>query len=126
MKHKAILTALFLAGLAASFAVGSTAGILDGTTSTHATTTGKTGDDNEGNKNKSSCQHVELKGSNGSGNVSFTVTRANHGAQDLVGKSVTLTVPAGASVSANACRDATGKLTLRNLKVANHQGADEQ
>jgi len=65
MKHKAILMALFLAGLAASFAVGSTAGILDGTTSTNATITGMAGDDNEGNKNKSGCQNVELKGSNG-------------------------------------------------------------
>ncbi len=117
MKQKAILTALFVAGLAASFAVGSTAGILEGSTSTHATATGTTtGEDHH----KSGCQHVELKGSKGSGSVSFTVTRANHGAQDLVGKSVTLTLSADSSVSANACRDASGTLTLRNLKVANN------
>ncbi len=124
MKHKTILTALFLAGLAASFVVGSSAGIFDGTTSTHATTTAKTGDANEGDKSKPGCQHVELKGSNGSGSVSFTVTRANHRAQDLVGKPVTLTLSTGSTVSANACRDAAGKLTVRNLKVSNHSGGD--
>lgn len=103
MKVKALIAALFVAGLAASFALAD-GGTPGGTTTT---TTG----------GAPKCQKVELKGSNASGSVSFTVVKANKKGSDLVGKSATLTVPAGASVSATACRDAAGNLTLHGLEV---------
>ena len=43
--------------------------------------------------------------------------RASRGGSSLVGKQVTLTLPAGAKLSANACLDASGALTLRELHV---------
>lgn len=123
MKMKLMLGLVALAGLAAAFAIaspsqangghhgkgGTTTGATTGTTT--GTTTG------EHHHGSSSCQRVQLAGSNGSGSVAFTVSRANHNGASLVGKQVTLTVPAGSSVGATACLDAAGTLTLRGLVI---------
>ena len=45
------------------------------------------------------------------------VTKANSKGSSLVGKQVTLTVPAGSTVGATACVDSAGVLTLRSLVV---------
>ena len=96
MKLKAALVGALVAGLAASFALGSTG----------PTTAAKT-----------KCQKVELRGSATAGSVTLTVEKANKHGSDLVGTSPTLTIPAGAKVKANACRATDGSLTLRVLKV---------
>jgi len=124
MKLKLLLGILFVAGVASALAVAAPTRADSGgsTTTTVGTTTtrdhheGKKDDDHEkGDKPK--CKKVELKGSNGSGTVALTVSRANHGGSSLVGKQVTLTIPAGATLKANACLDAAGALTLRELHV---------
>jgi hypothetical protein len=144
MKLKVLLGMLFVAGVAAALAVATPTRADSGTTGTTTTTSSTTttsgkhhGKKDEehgskkgstttstststtttGKKDKPKCQKVELKGSNGSGTLALTVDKANHGGQSLVGKQVTLTIPAGASVKANACIDASGVLTLRELHV---------
>lgn len=122
MKLKLMLAALALAGLAAALALAAPtrAGDGTGTTGTTTTSTGEhhgKGDDGDKQHGKSSCKHVELKGSNASGSVAFTVTKSNKSGSSLVGRQVTLTIPAGSSLNANACIDATGALTLRGLEV---------
>jgi len=116
MKIKALLAALFLAGLAASLALGSAA---KGpkppkkavTTIASATTTTTT---HKGPK----CDQVELKGNATTGSVTLTVTKANHRGRSLVGTVVTLTVPAGAKVKAKACTTpGSSVLSLRDLHV---------
>jgi hypothetical protein len=128
MKLKLMLAVLALAGLASALALagptqaGDGTHATTGTTTTGTTTTGTTtgkhhdGDVNE-HHGRSSCQKVELRGSNASGTVAFTVSKASHGGSALVGKQVTLTVPAGSALSATACTDAAGALTLRGLEV---------
>ena len=108
MKLKVLIATLFVAGFASSFALaGGTRGAVDtttgtttgtttvntttGTTTTVATTTGTT----TTTPTVPKCQKVELKGSNGTGSVTFTVDKASKKAADLAGKPVTLTVPAG-------------------------------
>jgi len=124
MKLKLIVALLALAGLAAALALASPTRAGDGTTTT--TTGGPTAageqhgnkkDNGKGEHGQSSCQNVELKGAAGSGTVSFTVSRSEHKSSSLVGKQVTLTIPAGSALSVQACRDATGALTLRGLHV---------
>jgi hypothetical protein len=134
MKLKLIVALLALAGLAAALAFASPTRAGDGTTTT--TTTGgptavgeqhgnQAGHDakkddkgkGKGEHGQSSCQNVELKGAAGSGTVSFTVGRSEHKSSSLVGKQVTLTIPAGSALSVQACRDASGALTLRGLHV---------
>ncbi len=128
MKWKLLLGILFIVGVAAALAVAApTRADSGGTTTTVGTTTttgdhhnGKKDDDNDGDQKKADkpkCRKVELKGSNGSGSVALTVGKANHGGSSLVGKQVTLTIPAGADLKANACMDASGTLTLRELHV---------
>jgi hypothetical protein len=126
MKLKVLLGMLFVAGVAAALAVAAPTRADSGTTTTTASTTttsekhhGKKDDGDKEHKQgaKPKCRKVELKGSNGSGTIALTVTRANHGGASLVGKQVTLTIPAGATVKANACLDAAGALTLRELHV---------
>ena len=111
MKLKAILAVVFVAGLAASlaFAASPTSGKpgKPGTTTGSTTTT---------TSKKPKCEQVELKGKDGTGSVSFTVSKANKRGRSLVGTSVTLTVPAGAKIKAKACSDG-GTLTLRDLHV---------
>ena len=118
MKLKLILALglTALAGLASALVLAGPTQAGDGTTgtTTTGTTTGKHGD---GHRAKSSCQKVELRGSSASGSVAFTVTKANHDGSSLVGKQVTLTVPTGSALSATACVDAAGVLTLRSLQV---------
>lgn len=117
MKLKAVLVALFLAGLVASFAVAKPKppkppkpGALTTTTSTTGTT-GTT-------PTKPKCNQVELKGNATAGSVTFTVTKANERGRNLVGTAVTLTIPAGAKVKAKACTTVgSAALTLRNLHV---------
>jgi hypothetical protein len=124
MKLKLLLGILFVAGVASALAVAAPTRADSGgsTTTTVGTTTtrdhheGKKDDDHE-KGDKPTCKKVELKGPNGSGTVALTVSRANHGGSSLVGKQVTLTIPAGATLKANACLDAAGALTLRELHV---------
>jgi hypothetical protein len=119
-----LVLVLALAGVAAALAFASPTFAGDGTT-TGATTTTQ-GDDHhngkkdEHHKSNRTCENVELRGTNGSGSVAFTVAKASHKASSLVGKQVTLTVPAGATLHAKACMDASGALTLRVLKVDEH------
>ena len=145
MKLKALIATLFVAGFASSFAfAGNTRGAADTTTgttthetTTHETTTQETTthettthETTTGTTSRTpaapTCQKLELKGSNGTGSVSFTVDKASGkkgGA--LAGTPVTLTVPAGAVVKATACRDAAGALTLRGLELSVKHGESQ-
>jgi heme-binding NEAT domain protein len=111
MKLKAILLAVFVAGLAASLAFAAAPNSdkpgKPGATTGSTTTTSK----------KPKCQQVELKGKGATGSVSFTVSKANKRGRSLVGTSVTLNVAAGATVKAKACSSG-GVLTLRDLHVS--------
>ena len=115
MKLKLFLALVALAGLASALALasptqagdgkhGSTTATGTSTGTTTGTTTGKKDDD--GHHGNSSCQRVELRGTNASGSVALMVTKANSKGSSLVGKQVTLTVPAGSTVGATACVDA--------------------
>jgi hypothetical protein len=131
MKLKLMVALLALAGLAAALALASPTRAGDGTTTTGGPTAAgdqhgnKAGHDakkddhakGKGEHGQSSCQNVELKGAAGSGTVSFTVSRSEHKSSSLVGKQVTVTIPAGSALSVQACRDASGALTLRGLHV---------
>jgi heme-binding NEAT domain protein len=112
MKLKAILLAVFVAGLAASLAFAAAPN--SGKPGKPGTTTGST---TTTTPKKPKCQQVELKGNDATGSVSFTVLKANKRGRSLVGTSVTLSVPAGAKVKAKAC-SAGGTLTLRDLHVS--------
>jgi hypothetical protein len=107
MKLKALLTALFLAGVTASLALGAAGQARDdGTTSTVTSTTEKT-----------RCKPVMLAGPANAGSVAFTAAKTSKSGQKLAGSAVTLAIPAGARVLAVACTDASGALTLRSLRV---------
>jgi hypothetical protein len=109
MKIKALVVALFAAGLAASLALASSG---PGTTTTTTTTTGK----------KAKCAQVELKGTANAGSLGFVVKKASKRGRALVGTTVTLAVPAGAKVKAKACTTAgSSTLTLRELHVQQKQ-----
>jgi hypothetical protein len=111
MKIKALIAALFVAGLTASIGLGATrehGG--DGTT---ATTTTKTSTVTR----EPRCQAVGLAGAATSGSVAFTATHTSKNGVKFAGKAVTLSVPAGARVVAVACANADGTLTLRSLRV---------
>ncbi len=112
MKLKVLIATLFVAGFASSFALaGGTKATVDtttgttttGTTSTTTTSTATTGTTTTGTTTTGTtttppttkCKSVELKGSNGSGTVTFTVDKASKRATDLAGKAVTLTIPPG-------------------------------
>jgi hypothetical protein len=107
MKIKALVAVLFLAGLAASFALASPKSGKDATTATETTTTPK----------KAKCKQVELKGVATGGSAVFTVKKANKRGRSLVGSAVTLVIPANAKVKAKACSAEGGALTLRELHV---------
>jgi hypothetical protein len=124
MKIKVLIGILFVAGVAAALAVATPTRADNGTTAAATTTTttgehknGKQDDGDEKDKPKKSCQNVSLKGGNGSGSVALTVTKADHKGSSLVGKQVTLTIAAGATLNAKACLDSSGALTLRQLHV---------
>ena len=115
MKVKALLTALFVAGVMSSLALGATAHHRDGehgsstvtvTTSTHTTTTPRP-----------ACHHVALRGTATGGSVSLTVISGHDEKVNLANTSVTLAIPAGARVVASLCRDANGAFTVRSLQV---------
>jgi hypothetical protein len=116
MKLKVLIATLFVAGFASSFALaGGTRGAVETTTgTTGATTTGTTGTTTT---TTAKCKKVELKGSNGTGSVTFTVDKASKKSAGLKGTSVTLAISAS-RVQANACLDAAGVLTLRGLQVS--------
>ena len=81
------------------------------------TSTGKKDDDGNEHHGNSSCQRVELRGTNGSGSGR---AHGDEGEQQRLVPSRqagALTVPAGSTVGATACVDATGTLTLRSLVV---------
>jgi hypothetical protein len=108
MKLKALVAVLFLAGLAASFALASPEKKSPTTATTTSSTTTTT---------KQKCHQVELKGVATGGSAVFTVKKANKRGRSLVGSSVTLVVPANAKVKAKACSAEGGALTLRELHV---------
>jgi hypothetical protein len=104
MKLKALLIALFVAGLAASFALAS-----PGSPTNSATTTTK----------KPKCDQVELKGTATAGSVTLTVAKANKRGRGLVNTSVTLVITANAKVKAKACSvGGVAPFTLRELHVS--------
>jgi hypothetical protein len=109
MKIKALVAVLFVAGLAASFALASPQKKGPSTsTSTSATTTTA----------KQKCRQVELKGDATGGSAAFTVKKANKRGKSLVGSAVTLVIPAGAKIKAKACStEGSSALTLRDLHV---------
>jgi hypothetical protein len=108
MKIYALIAALCVAGLTASFALGSTRDGGGGTTTTSTTTT---------TTPKQRCQPVSLGGAASAGSVAFTASKTSKNARKLVNTAVALTIPAGARVMAVACTDAAGALTLRSLRV---------
>jgi predicted secreted protein len=110
MKLKALLVALFIAGLAASLALAQPVKHpKPGATTTGTTTT---------TTPKPKCHQVELKGTATGGSVAFTVTKASKSGRSLVGTAVSLSVPAGAKVKAKACTtEGSNTLTLRDLHV---------
>lgn len=107
MKLYALLAALCVAGLTASFALGATRD--DGGTTSTSTTTTTTG--------KQRCRPVELGGQASAGSFTLTVSKTSRGARKLANTAVTLTIPAGSRATAIACMDSTGALTLRSLRV---------
>ena len=119
MKLKVLIATLFVAGFASSFALaGGTRGAVETTTGTTGTTTTGTTDTGTTTTPKAAkCKKVELKGSDGTGSVTFTVDKASRKSAGLKGTSVTLAISA-ARVQANACLDAAGVLTLRGLQVS--------
>jgi hypothetical protein len=117
MKIKALVVALFLAGLLASFALGAPQKDRKPTTAASSTASSTTT-----TSPKPKCDQVELKGSATAGSVTFTVAKANKRGRSLVGTSVTLAVPAGAKVKAKACSTSGGPLVLRELHVQAPRG----
>jgi hypothetical protein len=96
---------------------GGTTSTTTTTTTTPSTSSTTTGSTTTTTSKKPKCQQVELKGKDATGSVSFTVSKANKRGRNLVGTSVTLTVPAGAKIKAKACSGDGGALTLRDLHV---------
>ncbi len=109
MRISALLAALFVAGLVASFALASPTKNSKGSAAAQTTTT-------TSETKKPKCEQAELKGNATSGSMAFIVTKANKRGRSLVGTTVTLAIPAGASVKAKVCTTAGG-LTLRDLHV---------
>jgi len=127
MRNKALLLALFVAGLAASFAVGSSAGILEGTTgSTQATTTGTTTGEHDHGKKDKSCHNVSLHGTAGATSFTLAIDKSNRAGKDL-GSSASISFSGQVAVKARLCgTGAAATLQLRELKVGEHQSQDEQ
>jgi hypothetical protein len=126
MRNKALVFALFAAGLAASFAVGSSAGVLEGTTgSTRATTTGTTTGEPDHGKKDRSCRNVSLHGTAGASSFTLAVDKSNEAGKSL-GPSVSLSFSGRVSVKARLCgTGAAATLQLRELKVAEHQSEQD-
>ena len=103
-----VLTALFVAGLTASLALAapSKKGVEAQTTTTTTTSEPK----------KPKCEQAELKGTATGSSFGLMVTKANKRGKNLVGTSVNLVIPSGATVKAKVCTSAGG-LTLRDLHV---------
>lgn len=139
MKLKALLAALFVAGLAASIALASPSSDGSGMTTSASTATSTTGGHGEHGKNEhgkthghdengdhAKCRNVELKGTVAAGSLSVSVTKANKRGHDLVGQSASLSFSGKVSVKARMCAaggatTASGAtLQLRVLKVEEH------
>lgn len=74
--------------------------------------------ENQTNNPRKGCRKVVLWGSDGSGAVTLTVTKASGRSNSaLVGTQATLTVPAGSTLHAIACTDANSALALKQLVV---------
>ena len=127
MRNKALLLGLFVAGLAASFAVGSSAGVLEGTTgSTRATTTGTTTGEHDHGKKDNSCRNVSLHGTAGATSFSVAIDKSSKAGKDL-GSSANVSFSGEVSVKARLCGTGpAATLQLRELKVAEHQSEDQQ
>jgi hypothetical protein len=119
MKIKALLVALFVAGVSASFALGAGKHSQDSTTTSTVTTTTTT-------TTKTHCHAVSLSGTATAGSVAFKITKGSKSAKSLIGTTPTLTIPAGARVHAVAtvCGDNLAGLTLRSLTVGVPHGAN--
>jgi len=112
MRISALLAAVFVAGLVASFALASPTKHSKGDTSAQTTTT------TEPKKpKKPKCEQAELKGTATGASFSLAVTKANKRGKSLVGTTVHLVIPSGAEVKAKVCTIAGGGLTLRDLHV---------
>jgi hypothetical protein len=119
MKIKvALVTACFVAGLAASLALASPSKGPKGPHEKQTTTTTATTTTTTSAPATPKCDQVELKGTALSGTVTFTVKKASKKGRSLVGTQVTLVVPADAKVKAKACSTGgAAPLTLRLLHV---------
>lgn len=106
-----VLTAVLVGGLTASLALAAPSKKGD---EAQTTTTSTVSHPKKPEKPK--CEQAELKGTASGSSFGLVVTKANKRGQNLVGTSVNLTIPAGASVKAKICTTAGG-LTLRDLHV---------
>jgi hypothetical protein len=131
MKAKAVLVAVFVAGIAASFAVaapsdddggkgkgkhrGTSVAATTATTGTTTTTPAQT------------CRNVELKGTAAPSTFTMTVEKASKRARDV--KSATITFSGKVKVSARMCSTgqaaAAATFQLRVLKVAKNDDEDD-
>jgi hypothetical protein len=109
MRISALLAAVFVAGLVASFALASPTKHPKGDTAAQTTTTTT-------EPKKPKCEQAELKGTATGASFGLAVTKANKRGKSLVGTTVNLVIPAGARVKAKVCTTAGG-LTLRDLHV---------
>ncbi len=102
-----VLTALFVAGLTASLALAAPSKKGEQAQTTTTTTS---------EPKKPKCEQAELKGTATGSSFGLMVTKANKRGKNLVGTSVNLVIPSGATVKAKVCTTAGG-LTLRDLHV---------
>jgi hypothetical protein len=125
MKAKAVLVVVFVAGIAASFAVaapsddgGKGKGKHRGATVSATTTTGMTGTTTTTTGQR--CRNVELKGTAAPSTFTMTVEKASKRARDV--KTATITFSGKVKVSARMCSTgaaaAATTFQLRVLKAA--------
>lgn len=121
MKAKAVLVAVFVAGIAASFAVASPfhdGGKGKGKRGTAASATATTGTTTTAPAQR--CRNVELKGTAAPSTFTMTVEKASRRARDV--KTATVAFSGQVKVSARMCSTgqaaAAATFQLRVLKVA--------
>src|SRR3954469_9883514 len=108
MKTRALLVALFVAGVMSSLALGASAHHREGVTTSTVTTTTE----------HHACHKVLLAGAATGGSVAFKATQASKAGKTLAGSAVAVTIPAGAHVHVTACMGTNGAFTLRSLVVS--------
>jgi len=130
MKAKAVLVAVFVAGIAASFAVAAPSDDDGGKgkgkhRSAAATTTATTGTTTTTPAQR--CRNVELKGTAAPSSFTMTVEKASRRARDV--KTATITFSGKVKVSARMCSTGTtaaaATFQLRVLKVAKDDDEDD-